>query len=173
MHSPIAVKFVLNTGHKTRNLYSAVADSGIKIVYICKMLPFRNAGNEFIIFLAILKADKVSPKLTLNLSLTLNNIFVTLFLFKPRANFTSCLACCNNLKPITAWTLALRIRGQYLNNFARFNLIIKMNDFAVYLSADHFITDGGMNCISKVNNRCSFRKRLNIATRSKYINLIA
>ena len=96
MYSPIAVKFVLNTRHKTRNLYSAVADSGIKIVYICKMLPFRNAGNKFNIFLTILKANKVSPKLTLNLSLTLNNIFVTLFLFKPRANFTSCLACCNN-----------------------------------------------------------------------------
>ena len=27
------VKFVLNTGHKTRNLYSAIADSGIKIVW--------------------------------------------------------------------------------------------------------------------------------------------
>ena len=130
------------------------------------MLSFSGFFNKFNIF-SLVKTDEIAFEFTLNLCLTLGNIFFSAFLFEPLSDFAACLAGLDNIEPVTAGTLALLRRGHNLNNFACFDLIVKRNDFAVNLRTYHLVADSGVDCIGKVDYRCTRRQAENIALGSE------
>ena len=96
----------------------------------------------------------------------MGNILLAAFFLEPLANLTACLVTARNLDPVTAGAVC-RFGGLNLHNVAVVQHIVEADHATVDLCANHGVTDGTVDGVSKVDGGCTSRQIDDIATGGK------
>lgn len=98
--APVAVIFVLDTGHHTADDQPAIAHGGVEILHGSAVLALGDPLQKGVVLLAV-QADKVSPQLSIHLSLALDDVLVPPLFLEPGANFGPGFAGGHHFQPVS------------------------------------------------------------------------
>ena len=127
-------------------------------------------GKMFVNLLPFLvtQTNDISANFSFQKHFAFGNIFIPPLFFEPGTDFGARLAGFGNIQPISGRTLALLIGSNNFNNFPIFYTVVNGNNPTIRLSPHHTVSNGGVNRIRKVNNRCPCRQIGHISLGRKY-----
>ena len=155
----------LQLGQDARQLQTAIADGRIHFIHRVTVVAARQVGHELVI---LLRRDhhQVAAQLFFKGILALGNVFVPALFLEPVADLVLCFAGFYNVQPVAGGTTVFRA-GDDFNDFAGNDLMVNGHNAVVYLGADHPVSHGGMDGVSKVDDGCAGRQVDHIAAWGK------
>ena len=165
-----------DTGHQLGQRQTAVADRRMEVIQcVAVWLPQILCQNRQ----QLLARDRHvhSAACVLDLRLALCNILRPALLFEPRTDLRTRLAGFHDIQPVAVRPLVFVLAGDDLADLTGVQLIGKLYDLAVDLSADHAVSDLSVNMICKINDgrtdgqtdRIALRRHDNNVLRGKIV----
>ncbi len=162
--------FFTDKRHNVIHSYASVSNGSVKVIRLLKGFLFRQGSNQAGVFF-FRKMHPVPADGFFQFNPAFFNIFFPPFFLKPGTDFRPCATGLNNFQPVTGRTFVRVRRAQNFHNFTGFDLIVQRHNPAIYLGANHAVSNLGMNGIGKVNNGRSCRNinDVSFGCKNKYI----
>ena len=143
---------LFDTGQHFPQLDAPIADGRIEVVLGGAVVAPTHAFDH-IVHQFPGHADIAALKLPLQLRLSLDDVFIPLFFFKPSADLVPGLAGAHQGEPVPVGAFPRLFGSDDLDDLAGFHLVVQGDDPFVHFGADHPVAHGAVDGIGEVDDR--------------------